>query len=248
MNHSMEFRKIVIDLGNSRAKVAVFNQNEICTLFHIGNPTPEKLLNLEIDYTSVKSGIISSVAADTISYTQVLPAINWIHLNEMTPVPVNNSYKTPATLGKDRLAAVTGGHHLYPGRDLLIIDAGTAVTYDFINCNGVYIGGSISPGLSMRFAALNTFTSRLPLLKIQEIDFLTGRDTTESILSGVIHGIRLEMDGIINEYKLMWPTVITIMTGGDAEYFEKILKNNIFVTPNLVLTGLKLILDYNLEK
>ena len=100
----------------------------------------------------------------------------------------------------------------------------------------------------MRFRALNTFTSRLPLLEASEINYITGRTTTESILSGVINGIRSEIDGIIDEYRLLWPSLNVIMTGGDTKYFEKSLKNGIFAFPNLVLTGLNLILDYNLEK
>ncbi|KAF0198272.1 MAG: type III pantothenate kinase [Bacteroidetes bacterium] len=248
MTHSLEPHKIVIDLGNSRAKAAIFCRNELTALHTIEEPTPEKLRALNLDRHNLKAGIISSVAGDPGSYMAVFPDLPWIELNASTPIPIKNNYQTPETLGKDRLAGVVAAHLLMPGLDLLIIDAGTALTFDQISRAGIYSGGSISPGMSMRFKALHTFTNRLPLLNSSEIDYLTGRNTQESILSGVINGIRAEIDGIIDEYRVSWPEISVILTGGDAYYFEKILKNNIFAFPNLVLTGLKLILDYNFEK
>jgi len=240
--------RLVIDLGNSRAKVATFANGILDTLTIIEEPAPDKLARLRLDKLPLTAAIISSVAGNSQAYIDVLPQIHWINLDHNTPVPVRNLYLTPETLGKDRLAAVTAAHHLFNDANILVIDAGTAVTYDFITSKGEYLGGSISPGLTIRFRALNTFTERLPLLKTTEIDYLTGRNTEESILSGVINGLRLEIDGIIDEYSQIWPKMKTILTGGDAIYFEKILKNNIFADPNLVLNGLKLILDYNFEK
>ena len=248
MTSYQEPHKLVIDLGNSRAKTAVFNKNEIVTVFTIEDPSPDRLLSLGLDRFNMTAGIISSVSDNPESYMAAFPELSWIMLNAGTPLPIRNNYQTPETLGKDRLAGVVGGHLMKPGQDLLIIDAGTALTIDFISREGVYSGGSISPGLSMRFNALHTFTTRLPLLKYEEIDFLTGRNTHQSILTGVINGMRAEIDGIIDLYRISCPDVSVILTGGDTYYFEKILKNNIFAFPNLVLTGLKLILDYNFEK
>jgi len=248
MTHSPEPHKIVIDLGNSRAKAAVFYQNEITTLHTIEEPSPEKLRALNLDRYNLNAGIISSVAGDPGMYMAVYSDLPWIELNAGTPLPIKNNYQTPETLGKDRLAGVVAAHLIKPGQDLLIVDAGTALTFDMISRSGIYSGGSISPGMSMRFKALHTFTNRLPLLNSREIDYLTGHNTQESILSGVINGMRAEIDGIIDEYRISWPDISVILTGGDTYYFEKILKNNIFAFPNLVLTGLKLILDYNFEK
>jgi type III pantothenate kinase len=248
MNPVQEPYKLVIDLGNSRAKVAVYMHDELTVVHTIGEPTPEKIYQMGLHKLPIAAGIICSVAENPALYTVLFPDLTWIILESQTPLPIRNKYQTPETLGKDRLAAVSGAHFLYPGHDLLVIDAGTAVTYDFLNHKGEYHGGSISPGLSMRFRALYTFTSRLPLLQAEEITFLTGCNTRESILSGVINGLCAEMDGIIDQYKLSWPSIQIVLTGGDAKYFEKTLKNSIFASPNLVLTGLKLILDYNLEK
>lgn len=248
MNPDQAPDKLVIDLGNSRAKIATFAHGEPDFITIIEEPTPEKMASLHLERLPLTAAIISSVAGDPQPYLDVLPHLHWIVLDHNTPVPVKNLYLTPETLGKDRLAAVTAAHFMFRDTNVLVIDAGTAVTYDFINSRGEYTGGSISPGLSIRFRALNTFTGRLPLLEKTEIDYLTGRNTEESILSGVINGIRLEIDGIIDEYRQTWPGMKTILTGGDTIYFEKILKNNIFASPNLVLNGLKLILDYNFEK
>lgn len=240
--------KLVIDLGNSRAKVATFAPGAHATVIIIDEPTPEKLARLHLENLPLKAAIISSVAANPQPYMDILPQLSWITLDHNTPLPIRNLYLTPETLGKDRLAAATGAYHLFSDTNILVIDAGTAITCDFITSKGDFLGGSISPGLSMRFRALNTFTGRLPLLQTTGIDYLTGRTTEESILSGVINGIRLELDGIIDEYSQTWPKMKTILTGGDTNYFEKILKNNIFASPNLVINGLKLILDYNFEK
>lgn len=248
MISSQEPLKLIIDLGNSRAKVAGFSGSKIEWMEVIENPTPEKFVSMGIQRFDVSAGIISSVATSPEEYTALFPDMKWIILDENTPLPVINNYLSPETLGKDRIAAVAGARSLFPVKDILVIDAGTALTFDFISAGGVYSGGSISPGMSMRFRALNTFTHRLPLLEASEINYITGRTTTESILSGVINGIRIEIDGIIDEYRLLWPSLNVILTGGDTKYFEKILKNGIFAFPNLVLTGLNLILDYNLEK
>ncbi|NTW23266.1 MAG: type III pantothenate kinase [Lentimicrobium sp.] len=248
MNSLPETLKLVIDLGNSRAKLAVYSGNELTELIVIENPSPEKIFAAGLEKHRITSAIISSVSDDPAPYVALFPAYQWFILDKNTPLPIRNNYLTPETLGRDRLAVVAGAHILFPGQDVLVIDAGTAVTYDIIDGNGVYEGGSISPGLSMRFKALHTFTRHLPLLKPQEIDFLTGRNTNESILSGVINGLRTEIDGIIDQYRLSRPSLCVALTGGDTIYFEKTLKNSIFANPNLVLTGLKLILDYNLEK
>lgn len=248
MNSSREPFKLVIDLGNSRVKVAVYEQEDLTVVHTIDHPSPEKIYQLGLHKLPFCAGIISSVAENPVLYTVLFPELKWVVLDHHTPLPIFNRYKTPETLGKDRLAAVTGACLLKPGEDLLVIDAGTAITYDFISKDRIYSGGSISPGMNMRFRALNTFTERLPLLGFRHVDFLAGHNTEESVLSGVINGIRAEMDGIIDEYRRLWPDVNVIMTGGDAKYFEKLLKNDIFAFPNLVVTGLKLILDFNLEK
>lgn len=196
-------------------------------------------------YYQVQQAIISSVR-----HLEHLPfsvSGKVMQLTPGTPVPVTNNYGTPQTLGMDRLAAVVGASFSFSERDCLIIDAGTCITFDFVDRDAIYYGGSISPGLAMKFKALHTFTSKLPL--VEQIEKgetpLIGRNTIECLQSGVSNGTLAEVDGLITEYKQQSPDLIVIGCGGDASFFEKNLKARIFVVPDLVLIGLNRILNYN---
>ncbi len=239
---------LVIDQGNTLIKLALFENHNIRWIrsFSSFNETEAEALLKETN--NIKGAIISSVSNAPEKITRLLDSFKWIVLDHNTPVPIQNKYTTPETLGKDRLAGIVAASQMFPGNDILVIDAGTAITYDFINKDKEYIGGSISPGLNLRFKALNTFTARLPLYEASNFHMLTGSSTYESILSGVMQGAILEMDGFIAEYKNKYSDLVTILTGGDAIYFDKKLKSDIFASENLVLDGLNLILKYNLEK
>ena len=151
-------------------------------------------------------------------------------------------------MGSDRIAASIGAYYLYSNTNVLVIDMGTCIKYNFTNSQNHYLGGSISPGLQMRFKALHQFTSKLPLLQPDTLKVeLIGDNTQNSLLSGVINGIIAEMDGIINQYKEQYPDLVCVITGGDCEHFAKQLKNSIFVHPNLVLRGLNNILNFNIN-
>lgn len=239
--------KLIIDLGNTRAKVALFAGHDLQDVKCFDAPDPGQLLKPYLESNNLEACIISSVSIKTGPFRELLSKIQVIEFNPSTPLPIINRYMSVSTLGADRLAGAVAAHGLYPGQDVLIIDAGTAITYDFINKDGEYLGGGITAGVHMRFKALNAFTSRLPLVEPRFPDFLIGHNSEESILTGVMNGIRAEIDGIIEEYKLLYPGIITLFTGGDMFYFEKNLKNDIFAIPNLILTGLNLILEYNLE-
>jgi len=171
-----------------------------------------------------------------------------LELDTSTLLPITLNYKTLETLGKDRIALAVAAAQLYPHKNVLIIDAGTCITYDFIDKHKEYQGGSISPGIQMRFKALNTFTDKLPLINPTDNVELLGKSTSESISSGVMNGVYSEIDGIIDKYKINFPDIEVILTGGDIIYFDKKLKNNIFANSNLVLKGLNMILDYNAGK
>jgi type III pantothenate kinase len=151
-------------------------------------------------------------------------------------------------LGSDRISAAVGGYYLYPNKNVLVIDAGTCIKYNFTNSNNQYLGGGISPGIEMRFKALQKFTDKLPLIEIDlNFNSLIGASTQSSILSGVLNGTISEIDGIINLYKLQFPDLICILTGGDSQYLANRLKNSIFTHQNLVLKGLNNILNYTIE-
>ena len=228
-----------IDIGNTITKTALFENFEMVHFEILGNNNPDRLLDI-ISGRKIASCIISSVAEDTenikIKLQNYISKV--IEFETNTPIPIENCYETPESLGKDRLAAVIGANFLYPGHNILVIDAGTAITYDLINENGQYLGGNISPGVQMRYKALNSFTSRLPLiLPIQDFPKY-GKNTTDAIRVGVQLGIVEEIDGMINNYKDIFGDLKVIITGGDV-------KNLIFVVSNLVMIGLNRILIYN---
>lgn len=166
-------------------------------------------------------------------------------LSHQTPLPFKLNYSTPATLGSDRIAAVAAAWARFPDKNILIIDMGTCITYDILTSQGIYEGGSISPGIRMRLKALHAFTGKLPLVEpVKETPF-TGKSTVESILSGVMCGVQAEIDQFIQTYEKIYEELTVIVGGGDNNYFDKQFKNNIFAASNLVLDGLKVILDFN---
>jgi len=241
---------LVIDLGNTYSKIAVCNGTEI-----IETVISEKVSNKEIayfisGYPDLKGAIISSVVNHSRELIDYLDASfdTFLELTNTTPLPLVNLYKTPETLGYDRIAAVSGAHTIFPGKNVLVIDAGTAITFDMVTAAGEYIGGNISPGLNMRFKALHKFTNRLPLLTPEENNIkLIGKSTHEAITSGVINGLDYEIKGYISALSKEYKNLQIVLTGGDANSFDKRLKNSIFVVAHLNLIGLNRILDYNAQ-
>jgi len=204
------------------------------------------LLSITSQKKNISSVIISSVKEVPVEIINYLKKnYSFIELSALTTIPIINLYKTPETLGKDRLASVVAAYSLYCGENVLVVDAGTCITYDIVNAKGEYYGGSISPGLNMRFKALHTFTGKLPLVSLINFNELIGTDTNKSILSGVINGITAEADAIIERYKKYYSPLKIIICGGDAQFLVDRLKNIIFAVPELVLIGLNEILDYN---
>jgi len=240
--------KLIIDIGNTFSKFAVFKGQEILTTqtkenFNAGNI--RKLLN---KYDQVKASIVSSVSEYDKKINEALRSqTHFILLGRNTKLPFVNLYKTPGTLGNDRIAAVAGAMEMFPGKNVLVIDAGTCITYELLTEKGEYRGGAISPGIKMRYKSLNTFTNNLPLIqpKPDKKIELIGDTTENSILSGVQNAVLMEVKSMINEYEHRFTDLKIILTGGDHKYFDRRLKSNIFAAPNLVLKGLNKILDFN---
>lgn len=237
---------LVIDIGNTTAKVAIFKDNSLIEVFRSSNQSLDCLSEI-IQKFPVSQGILASVIGLTKKITEQLDALPFpvIRLNAETPLPIKNLYQTPETLGCDRLAAVIGANEIHPERDLLVIDAGTAITFDFINAKGEYLGGNISPGKSMRFKALNAFTGKLPLLSEEGERIPLGVNTETAIREGVMKGIELEIKGYIDSFRKNYSELLVFLTGGDGILFETSLKNLIFADKFLVLKGLNRILNYN---
>lgn len=239
--------RLVIDCGNTRTKVALFLDDQLIHVERVDHLTVGLLQTFRDQYSptfAIISGVVE-ISQDIRNFLSV--SFGLIELDHTTPVPVTNHYRTPETLGKDRLAGVVGARMMFPGCNCLVIDAGTCITFDMMDKDGIYYGGSISPGISMRFRALHNFTGRLPLISQRSYDDLIGTTTEESILSGVFNGVISEFEGVVLAYKHLWPDIKVIMTGGDMNFFDKRVKCNIFAAPNLVLFGLNKILDFNIK-
>jgi len=239
---------LIIDQGNTSAKIALYEQDAEV----YATETKDDLfavLTLLLGKYSINQAICSSVADENTGIDTFLNRYikKTIVLNRNTPLPVRLLYKTPETLGYDRLAGVVGANFLQPDTPCLVIDAGTAITYDFVDAEGNYFGGNISPGLQMRFNALNTYTARLPLVKKEgDLPYL-GVSTETAIRSGVILGLVAEIDGYISGLKEKYPGLFVFLTGGDTFFLVEKLKNVIFADTKLLIKGLNRILNYNAD-
>jgi type III pantothenate kinase len=235
---------LVIDIGNTLTKVAIFNERILAKLEFFEDLSASHLKQY-IEGKNISSAIISTVDKEIDDLESVLKAsCKYRRFSASTPVNVINHYKTPQTLGLDRLAAVIGAQSIYPGQSSLVIDAGSCITYDLIDGESNYYGGSISPGISMRFNAVHTFTGRLPLIEPEPaFDGLYGSDTRSAIISGIQNGVWSEAMGFMQSYSAQYPDLQIILCGGDVIFFETRSKNSIFAPavktePNLVLIGL----------
>ncbi len=236
---------LCIDIGNSRTKLGIFNGQKL-----IERPVLKKIKLQEmqdiIEQHHIHKVILSTVADYPAELDDFLEQHTfYINLTPDTALPIQNIYKTPETLGRDRIAAAMGAWHLHPNSHTLVIDAGTCITIDFVRADGVYMGGTITPGIKLRYKAMHHFTARLPLVKRQRLDHFIGYSTETSMRVGAQMGAELELDGFISHYKKEFGEINVIITGGDANYFVTQLKNKIFAHPNLVLIGLNEILEYN---
>ena len=205
---------------------------------------------LKNEHPQLKKAILSSVKPYNEELKRVLSGEfdQYIELDHLTELPIENLYETPETLGKDRIAAAVGANELFPDRNLLVIDAGTAITYDLVSEKNQFIGGNISPGLEMRFKALNQFTGKLPLVNYSDDFEHIGKNTTDAIRAGVQNGVLFEMEQNIEYFNENYQNLHIIMTGGDSNFFDKKLNYSIFVNFNLTLIGLNRILEHNAKK
>lgn len=237
---------LIIDIGNTSAKIAVFEKGVIKEVLRSPNHSLEGISALCGKYP-IRRGIVSSVIAlsdETASAIKSLP-FPVMEFTYKTPIPIRNLYHTPQTLGMDRLAAVIAAHTMQPSHPILVIDAGTCITYDFIDEEGNYHGGNISPGMEMRFNALHTFTSKLPKVSAEGEVPPYGKSTETAIRSGVIRGIEYEISGHISQLQKKYSSLLVFLTGGNEFSFETNLKSGIFADGFLVLKGLNRILEYN---
>ncbi|EKF53940.1 pantothenate kinase [Galbibacter marinus] len=238
---------LIIDVGNSQVKVAVFKQDELVS---VETMQVDALLN------HVKKKFKKDDTIDQIMVSSVgnLPVSAIESLKKYAPVmmltrslklPFKNDYGSPDTLGVDRIALIASASTKYPKQNCLVIDAGSCITYDFINQEGHYKGGAIAPGLKMRFKAMHAFTEGLPLVDSFELKDFIGTNTQECMISGAINGSVQEIDAVISQYQKKFKDLTVILTGGDSHFLSKRLKSSIFAHPNFLLKGVNCILELN---
>ena len=237
---------LVIDIGNTKVKVAVFELDTIITAVVCEEINLVKELKRISNQYTFKRSIVSSVKDINEEYLEELQKLPFlIILNTDTPLPFKNLYATPSTLGNDRIALAAASVCIHPFKNTLVIDAGTCITYDFINAKNEYLGGAISPGIAMRYKSLHQYTGNLPLLSKNEEFNIIGTSTKSSIHSGIINGISCEIKGVIAQYKQDFGDLTIVLTGGDTKFLSKQLKNSIFAHQNFLLRGLNKILTFN---
>jgi len=238
---------LAIDIGNTRIKAAVF---EVDTLFEVLIFTKEELTS-KVDFIlqlhpKIKTIVVATVGnLDKTSFLDFENRVKIQFLSHESKFPFQNLYATPTTLGIDRMVLASGAVIQFPDQNRLVIDAGTCITYDFIDADNNYLGGAISPGLRLRYESLHQFTAKLPLLTKSYPENIIGNSTQESIHSGVVNGVIHEIDGFVEEYKAQYAKFIIILTGGDTEFLAKRLKNTIFANSNFLLESLNQTFQYN---
>jgi type III pantothenate kinase len=238
---------LAIDVGNTQIKLAVFEQNTIINhkivSFTDWKTEVQNSLNFHVEIDAI---VVSSVGnLDENEFRSIDSKAKIYFITANSKFPFSNSYATPTTLGVDRMVLAAGAVLMFPNKNRLVIDAGTCVTYDFIDSNNVYYGGAISPGIRLRYESLHNYTAKLPLLSLEIPDEIIGNSTMQSIHSGVINGIAFELDGFISSVLDKNDNFIIILTGGDAEFLAKRLKNTIFANPNFLLESLNQTFQYN---
>lgn len=234
-----ELMLLVIDVGNTRIKASVFESDRLVMHDVVEASGLSEALTVWLhNYPEIDALVTASVGNPALEELFSGSGKRWFRFDPHSKYPLQNNYATPQTVGIDRLILASGSVLSYPGKNRLVIDAGTCITYDFTDENNVYHGGAISPGLRLRYKSLNDYTARLPLLNTSmPLDFI-GNSTSESIHSGVVLGAAGEIDSFIDSYRERYPNFIIILTGGDALFLAKRLKNTIFANPNFLLESL----------
>ena len=238
---------LVLDIGNQRIKAGIFQDDHLLLVetFPVGDV--KEILNLGDRY-SPESVIMSSTSVLEQEMAKAWNKLSTVMILDHTlPLPIRNDYATPKTLGKDRLAGAVAAAAKFPGEPVLVVDAGTCVTYDLVDAENSFKGGYITPGLRMRFQAMHDFTARLPRVEPAERINLYGRTTEDAMRSGTTAGLVEEVRGLIRRFRRSFPGLHVILTGGDGFFLSKQLKSEIFMEPNLVLEGLHRILRFNLS-
>ncbi|WP_343613407.1 type III pantothenate kinase [Flavobacterium sp.] len=240
---------LTVDVGNTRIKAAVFEGSTALENFSFDkSKLTEKIEKILEKFSNCSDLVAASVGEiEKESFLAFEKQLRVHFFTHEDVFPFHNKYATPKTLGIDRMILAAGATLQFPKQNRLVIDAGTCITYDFIDENDNYLGGAISPGLRLRYESLHNFTARLPLLTLEAPDNYIGNSTAQAIHSGVVNGFVYEIDGFIDEYQEQFSNFIIILTGGDAEFLAKRLKNTIFANSNFLLESLNQTYQYKID-
>ncbi|MFS4446736.1 type III pantothenate kinase [Maribacter sp. 2307UL18-2] len=238
---------LIVDVGNTATKLAVFHGQKL--LFDTvleKKGLIDEVKEIFDQYPNIRRAMVSSVGEFDTKQLAALSIFCKVYvLNHTTRTPFKNSYATPQSLGVDRIALAAAAFYRNPNGNILVVDAGTCITYDMVNDYGEYLGGAISPGIHMRYRAMHDQTAKLPLLRKEIPMDLIGNSTETSMHSGVVNGVCAEIDGVIDQYKSRFAHLTVILTGGDSQFLSKRLKNTIFADSKFLLRGLNYLLEYN---
>lgn len=239
--------KLVLDIGNTFGKLVVYRQeDEVFRAQFEHKDMYTTLIGLFFDFPGIKQAILCSVVVvDSKIRLFLKEKTILLEVNNEMKLPFENKYETPETLGANRIGLVAAAAFKYPGKNCLVVDAGSCVTYDFISSDGIYRGGAISPGLKMRFKAMHDYTNKLPFVTLNEAFIALGTNTQNSILAGAVNGLVFEIEGWQSSFGSTHKDLTLILTGGDAQFLSKRLKNTIFAHSNFLVQGLCQLLDYN---
>lgn len=240
---------LAIDIGNTKIKAAVFEGNVLVARYAFAKEgAPENLEKIFRSHAGLGQTVLSSVGKDEDELLSIAREKGGVSIiSHESRFPFVNKYATPATLGVDRMVLAAGAVLHYPGKNRLVIDAGTCITYDFTDSADNYLGGAISPGLKMRYDAMHTFTAKLPLLYPEMPEHYIGNSTKNAMDSGAVNGMIYEIDGFIKQYCEEYQDITIILTGGDADFLAKRLKNTIFANSNFLLESLNLLYQYTIN-
>jgi type III pantothenate kinase len=240
--------QLCIDIGNSRAKCAIFDGDKLVDYYREADLSFEVLEQWKKQYYVNHSILSTTRNLDKSTYDHLKSITSTLLiLDHETPIPIKNGYESPISLGRDRLAAAVASQALFPNEPVIFVDCGTCLTYNFVDRSGTYLGGNISPGITMRLQAMNHFTDKLPLVEAAYNDDVFGKNTVKAMQNGAVRAAILEISAFIDSVNKIYGETKVIITGGDSIIFAKHLNFKIFAHPNLVLFGLNKILLFNLK-
>lgn len=238
---------LCIDWGNSRVKYGIFDEQGHLIKSDVFTDSAMKNIQEVVQENNIEHFIISETGKKEWQVNSLNIKGKVIELTNTTPLPIEIVYKTPQTLGRDRIAASCGAHAVYPGKNCLVVDAGTCITTDLLLSKGIFTGGNIAPGINMRLEAMHEKTARLPLVEPGFPELAFGDSTLHALQNGACLGAVMEIEGILNRAKEAYGEVLVVITGGDAPLLAAKLECQIFVEPELVIQGLFQILSFNVK-